>query len=90
MDITDYNSKLVQSKPIISNELIESVSINGNSTDFVNLINLNNKEKSTLDVNTKLFSDKDSKFVVTLDTNHIDGYLNHNINIYTISGCYTS
>ena len=86
MDKNDYKNKLVETKAIISNGSVESVSINGNSIDLVNLINENNKEKCTIDVNTKIYTDIDNNFVVTLDTNHIDSNLNHNINIYTING----
>lgn len=86
MNIIDYNSKLLQLKPIINNGFILIVFINGNSINFVNLMNINNKEKLTLDIDTKFFFDKDYKYVVILNIKYIDGCLNYNINIYTISG----
>lgn len=59
--------------------------MNGNLINFVNIININNKDKLILDVDTKLIFNKDFKYVIILDIKFINGYLNYNINIYIIN-----
>lgn len=59
--------------------------MNGNFINFVNTININNKDKLILDVDTKLILNKDFKYFIILDIKFISSYLNYNINIYIIN-----
>nr|YP_009379212.1 DNA polymerase type B2 [Leptogium hirsutum]ARQ27106.1 DNA polymerase type B2 [Leptogium hirsutum] len=59
-------------------------------SDYDKLVELDLKsygnDKIVLDNNTKLFSDKDNKYVISLDTKYIEGYPNHDVNVYTPNG----